>query len=150
MKLEQRHTPKHEVRKTTYSHAHWLYANFSWHIQMSKCLLGIFQDGEKARWRPCQISPPWGWHTIKIPTLGASRTIKIPTLGTALTIKIPWSARPPPLGLNIDRCITHRPASDEAPELGMLEYHYLAVRQWDFHLVQLMKRKITNFTVNYP
>ena len=46
------------------------------------------------RWRPCQIPDP-----------GQRLNVKIPTQGEALSVNFLWVARPPTLGLNIDRCI---------------------------------------------
>ena len=41
-----------------------------------------------------------------VPKLGQTSLSKCPTLGMASFVKPPNVARPPPLGLNIDRCIT--------------------------------------------
>ena len=58
--------------------------------------LSVFQDGGH----------------VKFPTLGQRLNVKIPTQGKARSVNFPWLARPPTLGLNIDRCITsHTPAS---------------------------------------
>ena len=70
------------------------------------CLLGNFQDGgsfpgslnkylkKMAMAKKRQSSDPRD-----------SVIVKVPTLGIEFMIKVPWSARHPPLGLNIDRCI---------------------------------------------
>ena len=49
--------------------------------------------------------PKTGRSYVKFLTPGRNPNVKIPTQGKARRVNFPWVARPPTLGLNIDRCI---------------------------------------------
>ena len=49
--------------------------------------------------------PKTGHSYVKFPTPEENPNVKIPTQGKARRVNFPWVARPPTLGLSIDRCI---------------------------------------------
>ena len=54
----------------------------------------------------CDLVPFLCAEKASIPTLGHRFLVKFPWVGKAIEVKCPTFARGPPLGLNIDRCIT--------------------------------------------
>ena len=127
-----RRTKQKTKNTVTFSHFHQYELDISEYNQShSQCyaLINVKPEGGRGS------GIGWGfWHflkkIIKIPTPGRriivkiSRNkwftshvlfeidrskawcqVKIPTLGIWIKVKFPWVARPPPLGLDIDRCI---------------------------------------------
>ena len=80
-------------------------------FQGSVAALLQLKDGRRTgeRMERCALVPFLHAKKANVPILGPRFLVKFPRVGRAIEVKCPTYARgppPPPLGLNIDRCIT--------------------------------------------